>query len=122
EPDDEFDEIFGTGAEFANVHLPSDSVLDAREAGLMANFEEALGNIKLECCAACHEEGFEMKLIEGQCSSCRNDKCDPVKKWSTQNSTQPALEVPACLKGLTDIEEMLISRIKTYMQVRYTSG
>jgi hypothetical protein len=29
---------------------------------------------------------------------------------------------PACLNGLTDIEEMLIARIKPVMHVRYTTG
>jgi ATP-dependent DNA helicase PIF1 len=29
---------------------------------------------------------------------------------------------PDCLKGLTDVEEMLIARVKSIMHVRYTSG
>lgn len=75
--EDEFDLIFGDGAEYMNIQLPDDSVLNAREAGLMANFEEALNNIKLESCDTCYEESFDMKLVERQCASCRNDKCDP---------------------------------------------
>lgn len=30
--------------------------------------------------------------------------------------------VPLCLSGLTDMEDMLIARIKSYMQVRWTKG
>ena len=40
----------------------------------------------------------------------------------TDNSVAPQIQVPACLKGLTEIEEMLIARTKVVMKVRWTSG
>ncbi|KAJ3507790.1 hypothetical protein NMY22_g16823 [Coprinellus aureogranulatus] len=92
EDEDEFDRFFGSGEELMEVDLPEDSALDAREAELMRNFERALDNIAFESCDSCMEEGFDLKIIEGKCSSCRNDKSDsPVKKWSIENESQPGI-------------------------------
>jgi len=62
-----------------------------------------------------------------------------VRKWSVANNVHPgelfmlpwsqfllmvqsARDVPPCLNGLTDMEDMLIARVKSYMQVRWTWG
>jgi len=37
-------------------------------------------------------------------------------------TTQVTLCENGCLKGLTDMEDMLIARVKSYMQVRWTKG
>jgi len=100
---DEFDEAFGDGADLMNVDLPDDSALSQREA---AN--------------DCLEDGFDLNLADGRCSRCRDDKGDPVGRWSAANKVHPGKS--SCLKGLTDMEDMLIARVKSYMQVRWTKG
>lgn len=136
---DEYDEIFGDGQDLMDVDLPEDSALTDREAKLLQTMNEKLDALRIETCTTCMEEGFNMNLQVGICSRCRNDKGEPVRKWSNENNANPgsslpavfvaallivllALEVPSCLKGLTDMEDMLIARVKSYMQVRWTKG
>ncbi|KAH7874021.1 uncharacterized protein C8R40DRAFT_1028588, partial [Lentinula edodes] len=102
---------------------PNDPALRPPEKDLVNNFRAALANIKLETCSTCFECAFDISLKGGrECGRCRADKGDPVKKWSVENKVHPSHEVPACLKGLTEIEEMLIARVKPIMQIRYTKG
>ena len=49
------------------------------------------------------------------CRRCKSDKKVP-KKFSLENNMIPSA-VPACLSGLTQVEEMLISRALPIMQV-----
>lgn len=84
-----------------DVDVPDDSVLSQHEAAL----------------EGCLEEGFNLGLDGAMCSRCRHDTESPVRKWSAANKVHPGK--PPCLKGLTDMEEMLISRVKSYTQVRW---
>ncbi|KAF9501700.1 hypothetical protein BDN71DRAFT_1348697, partial [Pleurotus eryngii] len=120
--DDEFDAVFGDGSDLMNIDQPTDHVLSVREEELLKSLNEKLAALKYESCDICCQEGFDLNVADGICSSCVADKGDPVKKWSRENFVHPAHEIPSCLKGLTDMEEMLIARVKTYMQVRYTKG
>ncbi|KAF8075817.1 hypothetical protein FPV67DRAFT_1391300, partial [Lyophyllum atratum] len=119
---DEFDGIFGNGADLMDIDLPDDAAIPDRENRLLQTFSEKLAELNFETCDVCFEEGFTLKLQDGICHRCREDKADPVRKWSTENKVNPAVHVPACLKGLTDIEDMLIARVKSFMQVRWTKG
>ncbi|EDR02224.1 uncharacterized protein LACBIDRAFT_309848 [Laccaria bicolor S238N-H82] len=119
---DEFDEVFGNGADFMDIHLPGDPALSARETVLLKKLDEKLNAITFQLCDCCLEEGFDLNVVDGTCSRCRNNKGDPVKKWSSENKVNPALEVPLCLRGLTDMEDMVIARVKSYMQDRWTKG
>ena len=78
-------------------------------------------------------------MKEGVCSSCRRDSNGVVRKWSNENCCNPrlchsasslkiglticaVLDVPSCLRNLTDMEEMMLARVMPLMQVRYTKG
>ncbi|KAJ3505917.1 hypothetical protein NLJ89_g7163 [Agrocybe chaxingu] len=121
-PVDDFDAVFGDGSDLMDIDLPEDSAVSDRELQLLKNLDEKVAEITYQSCDFCLEDGFNLKVVDGKCLSCRNDKGDPVQKWSAQNNIQPALNVPPCLQGLTDMEDMLIARVKSYMQVRWTRG
>jgi hypothetical protein len=139
---DEFDGVFGDGNDLMDIDLPDDCAVSAREQELLRVLDEKLADIKYETCNTCLEEAFDMHVKDGMCAACSRDKEDPVRKWSAENGVHPgiycfstskyniwlicclilALDIPPCLKGLTDMEEMLISRVKVCMQVRWTKG
>ena len=86
---DEFDAVYGDGADLMDIDLPNDSALSHREATLLANLNRKLDEIKFEACNYCLEEGFDLKVADEMCLSCRSDKGDPVRKWSRENNIQP---------------------------------
>ncbi|EDR04581.1 uncharacterized protein LACBIDRAFT_330518 [Laccaria bicolor S238N-H82] len=88
---DEFDAVFGDGADLMNLDLPDNKALTERESALLRNLKKELDKIKFETCDHCLEEGFGMNVEDGMCSSCRRDKADPVRKWSAANNVQPGL-------------------------------
>ncbi|KAJ7592186.1 hypothetical protein C8J56DRAFT_780947, partial [Mycena floridula] len=118
---DEFDNEFGDGQEFVNLLLPDDSAISACEKGLLQNFLKAEKALSHDTCPVCHEIDWDMKMKDGQCHRCRDDKKGIVKKFSSENNVNPS-EVPLALRDLTDMEEMMISLNLPLMQVRYTKG
>lgn len=72
-----------------DIDQPTDSALDAREARLLQSLNEKLAAIRYDSCDCCWEEGFDLHVVDGECSSCRRDKGDLVKKWSAANYTHP---------------------------------
>jgi hypothetical protein len=88
-PIDEFDNVFGDGTNLMNVDLPDDSALSRHEAALLENPNKQLDEIELKTCDDCLEEGFDLSVEDGRCSSCRNDTGDPVRKWSAANEVHP---------------------------------
>ncbi|TEB34717.1 hypothetical protein FA13DRAFT_1919522 [Coprinellus micaceus] len=50
---------------------PEDPALSARETHLLKNFDNTLQKVKISTCKVCHEEGFDITLIENRCSTCR---------------------------------------------------
>ncbi|KAF7329237.1 hypothetical protein MKEN_00184400 [Mycena kentingensis (nom. inval.)] len=121
---DEYDMVFGDGHEMADLDLPEDPALSANETRHLKNFDDALDDIRISRCVCCHEEGFHIKLKTATtCTRCHSDK-GTIKKWSDENNVNPVhqSDLPACLKNLTEIEEMLIARVKPVMQVRWTRG
>ncbi|KAJ7061425.1 hypothetical protein C8F01DRAFT_956965, partial [Mycena amicta] len=136
QPVDEYDEIFGNGGEMMDIDLPEDVAVSAREATAMAKMNAELDALSIRQCAGCREESFDLKLKTATfCGRCADDMGD-VRKWSAENNTNPSAfsshfvsyteqksgPMPPELSALTELEEMLIARIKTVMQVRYTKG
>ncbi|KAJ7606208.1 hypothetical protein FB45DRAFT_711770, partial [Roridomyces roridus] len=122
QPVDEYDAVFGDSADLLDVHLPEDSALSPREAAAIRTVNEKLADLTIGHCAGCREEGFDVKMkTPTLCTRCSGDTANDVRKWSDENNTNPCA-VPPELQNLTDMEEMLISRCKTVMQVRYTKG
>ncbi|KAJ7578881.1 hypothetical protein C8J56DRAFT_741103, partial [Mycena floridula] len=120
---DEFDDEFGDGSDLMDITEPDDCAVSAHHLHHLRQFNDALNAVQIQQCPCCREEGFSVKL-QGQtgiCGTCNRDKKLP-KLWSDENYVNPTNCVPECLKGLTDMEEMLIARTKTVMQVRWTKG
>jgi hypothetical protein len=86
---DEFDNAFGDGTDLMNVDLPDDSALSRHEAALLENLNKKLDEVEFKTCDDCLEEGFDLSVEDGRCSSCRNDTGDPVRKWSAANKVHP---------------------------------
>ncbi|KAF8194467.1 hypothetical protein K438DRAFT_1542727, partial [Mycena galopus ATCC 62051] len=117
-----YDAIFGDGSDM-NINLPDDSAVDAKAAAAIKTFNEKLAELRIENCPGCCEEGFHIKLTpQDLCSRCSGDNSEPPPCWSQNEPELPPNLVPPCLQYLTDMEEMLIARTKTTMQVRWTKG
>ncbi|KAJ7434965.1 hypothetical protein B0H11DRAFT_1660268, partial [Mycena galericulata] len=122
-PPDEYDTFFGDGSDM-DVDLPDDAALNSKEARAVKMVNEKLAELCIGHCSECREEGFDVKMKDLlQCTRCWADKSD-TKLWSDENNTNPTPGnmIPPCLQYLTDMEEMLIARTKTVMQVRWTKG
>ncbi|KAJ7214380.1 hypothetical protein GGX14DRAFT_327210, partial [Mycena pura] len=120
---DEYDEFFGDGWEMMDVDLPEDSAISGREAAAIAKMNAELAGLSIGKCSGCREEGFDKLKTATLCKRCDADGGE-VRKWSDENNTNPSAFYPQLtrIKNLTDLEEMLIARVKTVMQVRYTKG
>ncbi|KZV59415.1 hypothetical protein PENSPDRAFT_567258, partial [Peniophora sp. CONT] len=112
---------FGSGDDLMDVDVAEESALLAEEARRVQAFRDALDKISLGSCTCCQELDWDMKLVNGVCTKCRADK-EPTKKYSTANRMNPTFIQPDCLKSLSDVEEMVISRVLLLMQVRHTCG
>ncbi|KAJ7816904.1 hypothetical protein B0H13DRAFT_1663037, partial [Mycena leptocephala] len=120
-PVDEYDAMFGDGSDM-DIDFPDDTAVNSREARAIKTVNEKLAELCIGHCNGCREEGFDVKMrTEDLCTRCSADTIE-TKLWSDENNTNPRNMVPPCLQYLTDMEEMLIARTKTVMQVRWTKG
>jgi hypothetical protein len=87
---------------------------------LLQKFREKLNKIAHEHCPTCNERFPSIKLVKGECRRCYFDK-NPVKKFSLDNNMDPG-DVPDELRGLTEIEEMLIAQIFPIVSVYCLRG
>ncbi|KAJ7920087.1 hypothetical protein B0H13DRAFT_1605723, partial [Mycena leptocephala] len=123
-PLDEYDNIFGDGLDLAGLDLPDDSAVNLDEAQFLKNFDAEINAATISACGCCREEGFNIKLkASGDYTRCHSDRKE-IKTWSDENNVNlmPENLIPGCLKNPTEMEKMLISRVKPVMQVRWTRG
>lgn len=115
---DEFDNAFGDGTNLMNVNLPDNSALSQHKAVLLENLNKKLDEVEFKTCNNCLGEGFDLSVEDGRCSSCHNDT---VQEILCRNG-QRRIKHPGT--PFTDplMEDMLIARVKSYMQVRWTKG
>ncbi|CAG8584286.1 19043_t:CDS:2 [Racocetra fulgida] len=73
---------------------------------LLQNFHAEINKLVNKLCSICKEYFLLVELIEQRCRCCYYDK-GVIKKFSKENNMDPG-DVPEKLKGLTEIEEMLI--------------
>ena len=69
-------------------------------------------------CTTCKEAWLTWESVASEvyiCYGCKSDKKSP-KKFSAENDMDPGI-VPEQLKGLTKVEEMLISRVCPIMRI-----
>src|SRR5438270_9193290 len=94
-------------------HLPES------DRNLLLNFRTKVNDLTNNLCTVCNER-FPFNLIQNACHRCDRDK-NLVKKFSASNNMDPG-DVPEDLQGLTEIEEMLISRIFPVVSVYCLRG
>lgn len=88
------------------------TTISEEEHRVLQEFRVKMDNISYKVCGVCNERIPEMTLIKNiMCRRCHSEKNEPdvPKKFSAENNMDPG-EVPDELKGLTEIEEMLIAR------------
>ncbi|KAI0276661.1 hypothetical protein BGY98DRAFT_1167367 [Russula aff. rugulosa BPL654] len=111
---------FDDDTQWMDIDLPQNSAVSTREKNC---FKTCDNGWPMSTCGTCHEHAFDLTTHRqtNECSRCHADKHENGKQWSNANNvTHFATAVqPDCLKGLTDIEEMLIARIKPIMHLCY---
>jgi hypothetical protein len=70
---------------------PVDTALSGREAALLQNFNQKIGDLSIESCNVCLEDGFNLSAFDGCCLRCRRDSANPVHKWSAGNNVHPGI-------------------------------
>jgi len=111
--------------------------INEHERRILQNFRYKMNDIQYNACPICNERIPGMTLVEGTCRRCHREKSIPKKsseenhmdpegnhmdlesipkKFSKENYMDPG-ELPKQLKGLTEIEEMLIAQVFCVMTV-----
>ena len=98
----------------------SDNMISEDEHKMLKKFWKKMDNIRYNTCPICNERIPSMTLVNGSCRRCNTEKSNP-KKFSSENNMDPGV-VPDELKGLTEIEEMLIAQVFTVMTVYRLRG
>ena len=104
------------------VQQPTDNFqpLSESDRKLLSKFRTEVNKLEYEICPVCNERFPSITLVLGMCRHCYNKKND-LKKFSAANNMDPD-DVPEELKGLTEIEEMLISQTFPIISVYYLRG
>jgi len=89
--------------------------INKHERHILRNFRYKMDDIRYNACPVCNERIPGMTLVEETCHRCHREKTIP-KKFSKENYMDPG-ELPEQLKGLTEIEEMLIAQVFCVMSV-----
>ncbi|CAB4407286.1 unnamed protein product [Rhizophagus irregularis] len=101
----------------------SATTLSEEEISMLQDFRLKMDNINYNLCIVCQERIPLLTLVKGTCKRCYYEKNigGTPKKFSEGNNMHPG-EVPNELKGLSEIEEMLISQVFTVMTVYRLRG
>ena len=109
---------------------PTDPALLPEDFELLKKWNDKVYGNTLETCNSCQERWFDMELQGGVCRRCqkddakRNTNVDSQQEprlFSDENFTDPG-EMPVNLSPLTQVEEMLIARVHTFIEVRQHRG
>ena len=98
-----------------NVTPLSATTISEEEHRILQNFRDKMDNIRYNSCPVCNERAPSMQIVKEMCRRCYTEK-SPIKKFSAGNNMDPG-EVPEELKGLSEIEEMLIAQVFVVMSV-----
>jgi hypothetical protein len=107
-------------AEETNVRPKSAQNISEDEHKMLQNFRKKMDQIEYNSCPVCNERSPSMVIVQGMCRRCYTGKLVP-KKFSEENNMDPG-DVPDDLKGLTEIEEMLIAQVFPVMTVYRLRG
>ena len=99
---------------------PRSQTISEEEHRKLGNFRKKMANIQYNACPVCNERIPSMSLVKGMCRRCYTEKKIP-KKFSAENNMDLG-DIPDELKGLTEIEEMLIAQVFVVMTVYQLRG
>lgn len=97
-----------------------DHCLPEYDRKLLHSFRSKIDKLSNNLCPVCNECFPSIEIVQGECCRCYMEG-NEVKKFSTKNNMDPG-EVPKELRGLTQIEEMLIAQIFPIISVYYLRG
>jgi hypothetical protein len=86
-----------------------DGRLPESDVKLLRNFRSKIDKLANNHCPVCNERFPSVEIIQGVCHRCYTEKND-IKKFSFRNNMDPG-DVLDELRGLTQVEEMLIAQI-----------
>ncbi|KAF5578398.1 ATP-dependent DNA helicase PIF1 [Fusarium pseudoanthophilum] len=119
---------------FVNDDLGAPCLSD-QDQQLIANWQADMDHHTMEYCPRCRTRWFNQRMQNGICHSChhrdviprghasrnqRHEEGEPYF-WSRDNNLDPG-EIPVDLPELTQVEEMLISRVHVHVQVMTYRG
>jgi hypothetical protein len=87
---------------------------------ILQKFRNKMDKLKHVFCPICKECCPSIVLVKGNCHRCHMEK-SLFKKFSADNNMDPG-EVPEELQDLTEIEEMLISKVFTVISIYRLRG
>ncbi|PKK59202.1 hypothetical protein RhiirC2_719980, partial [Rhizophagus irregularis] len=101
----------------------SATTMSEEEISMLQDFCIKMENIRYNLCNVCQERIPLLTLVKETCKRCYYEKNTggTPKKFSGGNNMHPG-DVPNELKGLSEIEEMLISQVFTVMTVYRLRG
>ncbi|CAG8807182.1 13042_t:CDS:1, partial [Dentiscutata erythropus] len=103
-----------------NIEAVFSAELTEIDRDLLKKFRTKMNNLKHTLCPVCNKCFPSIVLVKGECRCCYNEKSTP-KKFSAENNMDPS-DMPKELKGLTEIEEMLIAQVFPVMSVYRLRG
>jgi hypothetical protein len=90
----------------------SATTINEEEISMLQDFCRKMDDIRYNICKVCKERIPSLTLVKESCKRCYYEKnTDNIpKKFSSSNNMDPG-DVPEELKGLSEIEEMLIFQV-----------
>jgi hypothetical protein len=98
-----------------NVTPLSATTISEKVHRILQDFRDKMDNIWYNSCPVCNERTPSMQIVKEMCRRYYTEK-SPIKKFSAGNNMDPG-EMPEELKGLSEIEEMLIVQVFVIMSV-----
>ena len=102
---------------------PLNLAVTEQEKRMLDDVRKKLMEIKLEVCSLCHEEWFDLKVVDGICYKCKHTVKHSTKYQPSNNmypgpGPSPNDDLPA----LTQMEEMLIAPVHALVQLWQVRG
>jgi hypothetical protein len=112
-----------TQPQFEPEDPPLNLAVTEEEKKMLDEVRKKLMEIKLEVCSLCHEEWFDLKVVDGVCSKCKDTTKNSTKYQPSNNMYPgPGPSPDDGLPVLTQMEEMLIAPVHALVQLWQVRG
>jgi hypothetical protein len=99
----------------------ANSAVTEEEKKMLDEVRKKLMEIKLEVCLLCHEEWFDLKMVNGVCYKCKHTAKNSTK-YQPSNNMYPGPSPDDDLPALTQMEEMPIAPVHALVQLWQVRG